>query len=199
MFLGYQQGKIKYYVEKPLDSSIYNVDRWEETQDEYVLDGNEYVKKDEAWEHEQEEKEKERIQALFMTRSDFFDGMIKAFGVNAEELLIVVENILATLPIQDIEKKIAVNNYKNALNFYRKHALFTLLSNVKIQITPELTIIITSEQWDVFFDETNKRNPDAYKALLPPEPQPDDNEPSIDEEESQINESKPANEEEVEE
>ena len=169
MFLGYQQGQIKYYVEQPLNSSRYNVDRWEETQDEYVLDGNEYVKKDEAWEHEQAEKEKERIQALFMTRSDFFDGMIKAFGVNAEELLIVVENILATLPIQDIEKKIAVNNYKNALNFYRKHALFTLLSNVEIQITPELTIVITPEQWDTFFDETNKRNPNAYKALLPPE------------------------------
>lgn len=172
MYLGYELGKIKYYVEQPLNNPIYNIDRWEETHDEYVLDGNEYVKKDEAWEHEQEEKEKERIQALFMTRSDFFDGMIKAFGVNDEELLVVVENILAVLPIQDIEKKIAVNNYKNALNFYRKHALFTLLSNVEIQITSELAIVITPEQWDVFFDETNKRNPDAYKALLPPESQP---------------------------
>lgn len=132
-----------------------------------VVNGNLIIDPD--YEEKQKQKERERIQALFMTRSDFFDGMIKAFGVNAEELLIVVENILATLPIQDIEKKIAVNNYKNALNFYRKHALFTLLSNVEIQITPELTIVITPEQWDTFFDETNKRNPNAYKALLPPE------------------------------
>ena len=124
----------------------------------------------EAWGYTDEEKqaqEQERIQALFMTRSDFFDGMIKAFGVDGDSLLIVVESILNTLPVTDIEKKVAINNYKNALNFYRKHTLFTLLSNVEIPLTQELRVVITSEQWDKFFDEATKKNPDAYKELLP--------------------------------
>lgn len=71
MFLGYQQGKIKYYVEKPLNSSIYNVDRWEETQDEYVLDGNEYVIKDEAWEEEQTKKRKQEFLQTFFKVEGF--------------------------------------------------------------------------------------------------------------------------------
>lgn len=46
MFLGYQNNKIKFYVEQPLNPNFYNVDKWEETQDEYVLDGDEYILKD---------------------------------------------------------------------------------------------------------------------------------------------------------
>ena len=118
------------------------------------------------WEEEQKEKEHEYIQTLSMTRSDFFDNTIKAWGVNEEELLPVVTGILDTLPITDIEKKIAINNYENALNFYRKHALFTLLSGIPITIG-EMTITMTAEHWDSFFVEINKRNPDAYKELLP--------------------------------
>jgi hypothetical protein len=76
MFLGYQQGKIKFYVEQPLNSTMYNVDRWEETQDEYVLDGNEYVIKDEAWEEEQKRKERERINALNLTKADFWIALL---------------------------------------------------------------------------------------------------------------------------
>ena len=130
-----------------------------------VIDDNLIIDPD--YEDKQKQKERERIQALFMTRSDFFDGMIKAFGVDGDSLLIVVESILNTLPVTDIEKKVAINNYKNALNFYRKHTLFTLLSNVEIPLTQELRVVITSEQWDKFFDEATKKNPDAYKELLP--------------------------------
>lgn len=76
MFLGYQQGKIKYYVEQPLNSSIYNVDRWEETQDQYAFDGDEYVIKDEAWEEEQKRKERERLNALNLTKADFWIALL---------------------------------------------------------------------------------------------------------------------------
>ena len=103
-----------------------------------------------------------------MTRSDFFDGTIKAWGVNGDDLLPVIETLINSLNITDVEKKIAINNYKNALNFYRKHALFTLLSNVPIPIASP-PVVITATQWDKFFDETAKRNPDAYKELLPEE------------------------------
>lgn len=119
------------------------------------------------YEQEQAEKEKARILELSMTRSDFFDGTIKAFGVGQEELLIAINQVLTTLTISDIEKKVALNNYQNALNFYRKHPLFTMLSNVDIPISEQLVINISSEQWDKFFDETNKKNPLAYKELLP--------------------------------
>ena len=46
MFLGYQNEKIKFYTERPLDTVLYNLDRVEETNQEYILDGDEYVLKD---------------------------------------------------------------------------------------------------------------------------------------------------------
>jgi hypothetical protein len=68
--------------------------------------------------------------------------------------------------ISDIEKKIAINNYENALNFYRKHTLFTLLSGIPIPIG-SMTVIVSEGQWDRFFDKVDKRDPNAYKELLP--------------------------------
>lgn len=166
MYLGYQNGKIKFYTEEPLNQEFYNIEKVEETQDEYVLDGDEYVLKDENWEAEQEAKEQERIQELFMSKSDFFDGTIKAFGADKNDLQPAITAILESLPISDIEKKVALNNFENAQNYYRKHSLFTLLSDVEIPITETLTIEISSKQWDRFFDETSKGNKDAYKELI---------------------------------
>lgn len=122
------------------------------------------------------QEERQRIKELSMTRSDFFDATIKAFGADESDFLPIIENILAQIPdtfqiMEDVSNevavKIALNNYKNAAGFYRKHPLFAILSNVPIQISEALTITITSEQWDKFFDETDKKNPNAYKELLP--------------------------------
>lgn len=134
---------------------------------EIMVDGEPQVDPD--YEEKQKQKEKARIQELSMTRSDFFDGIIRAFGLDDMELLVIIQDVLSPLPIAEIEKKIAVNNYKNALNFYRKHPLFTMLSDVEIPVAQNTIVIITAEQWDTFFDETDKKNPDAYKALLPPQ------------------------------
>lgn len=76
MYLGYRQGKIKYYVEQLLNSSIYNADRWEETNEQYALDGDEYVLMDEAWEQEQARKERERLNALNLTKADFWIALL---------------------------------------------------------------------------------------------------------------------------
>lgn len=84
MFLGYQENKIKYYVEQPLDPSIYNVDKWEETNDEYALDGEEYVLKNEEWEERQAQKEKERIAKLSLTKREVFLALYKAKGLTPE-------------------------------------------------------------------------------------------------------------------
>ena len=53
MYLGYQNDKIISYTEQPLDKTLYNLDKIEETFDEYVLDGNQYVLKNASWEQEQ--------------------------------------------------------------------------------------------------------------------------------------------------
>lgn len=163
MYIGFQGDKIKYYGEKIIDATLYKLDRIEETELEYILDGDKYVLKDEEWEHKEADKEHERLQALSMTRSDFFDAMILAFNLNEAELRVVVEQVIGRLNVADNQAKIALNNYDNALNFYRKHALFDLLNNVEIQVNDELTLVFTSEIWDKFFD--TKDYTELYPAI----------------------------------
>lgn len=141
---------------------------WNEDKDRYIFNGETLVDNPD-YPQIVEERERARVQELFMTRSDFFDGTIKAFGADENDLLPMIEQALWSLGIDEIQKKIVLNNYKNALNFYRKHPLFTMLSNTDIPVGNDVSIRITSEQWDRFFDETDKKNPDAYKELLPRE------------------------------
>lgn len=101
---------------------------------------------------EKEAIERERLDALFMTRSDFFDGMIMAFGLGQTELRAIVENILNQINITDIDIKVALNNFDNALNFYRRHTLFTLINGVNIPISETMYLLFTSNIWDKFFD-----------------------------------------------
>lgn len=137
-------------------------------ENKYIVQNGELVLNPD-YEAQKAQEEHERIQELFMTRSDFFDATIKAFGADEDDLLIALSGTITPMSLDNIEQKIALNNYKNALNFYRKHPLFTILSNVPIRISEALTITITPGQWDKFFDETDKKNPDAYKELLPKE------------------------------
>lgn len=119
----------------------------------------------EAWgytEKEKQEQEHQRIQMLSMTRSDFFDGMIMAFGLDSKELRVVIENILNSINITPVEIKVALNNYDNALNFYRKHTLFTLLNNIPIELG-DVKLIFTSDIWDKFFDTKDYR--ELQKAI----------------------------------
>lgn len=167
MYLGYQDGQIKFYTEQPLDKELFNLDKVEETTLEYVLDGEEYVLKDEAWEAKQAQKEKERIQELFMTRSDFFDGTIDAWGVGEDELLFLVQRMLTGLPLENNQKLKAINNFKNALNFYRKHDLFKMLIGTPIQLTETTQVIITEESLDKYFDEVAKGNKATAWQYLP--------------------------------
>lgn len=139
----------------------------EETEIEYELYNGEYLTPEEI-----EQKEQERIQTLYMTRSDFFDGFILAFSLGQVELRAIVENILNSINITPIEIKVALNNYDNALNFYRKHTLFTLLNNVPIQVSEDMTLIFTSDIWDKFFDTKDYK--ELQKAIQPiPEPDTD--------------------------
>lgn len=116
---------------------------------------------------QKELEEKERIQELFMTRSDFFDGTIDAWGIGEDELLLVIKQVLDLLPFDEKTERKALNNFKNALNFYRKHTLFSLLVGNPIQLTDTIQVTLTDEALDKFFDEVNKGNKDTAWQYLP--------------------------------
>lgn len=146
----------------------------EETEEAiYALEPNEMLNENGEivvnpnYEEEQKQKEHERIQELYMTRSDFFDGTIDAWGIGEDELLLVIQRMLMGLPLDNAKKLKAINNFKNALNFYRKHTLFALLVNAPIQLTENVQVVITEEHLDKFFDEVAKGNKDTAWQYLP--------------------------------
>ena len=75
MYLGYQNNKIKFYTEQPLDEVAYNLDKTEYTEEEYALnaDSTEYVLKNAEWEEEQAIKERHRLDGLTRTPADVED------------------------------------------------------------------------------------------------------------------------------
>jgi len=139
MFLGYQNGKIKFYTEQPLDQTFYNLEKVEETDLEYVLDGEEYVLKDEAWEEKQKQAEKERIAKLSLTKREVFLGLYQAKQITPDMIKAQI-----TDPAVLIE-------FEYANDYYRGNPLIDVIGN---------TLGITSEQLDKFF-ETND-----YTTLL---------------------------------
>ena len=136
---------------------------------------------------QKEQEEHDRIQELSMTRSDFFDGTIMAWGVGQDELLILIQGLLATLPLEDKTKLIAINNFRNALNFYRKHDLFKMLVGYAIPLNENYQITIMDDDLDKFFDEVAKGNKaTAWEHLPKPveivvEPDVDNSEPTAEE------------------
>jgi len=126
-------------------------------------------------------KERERLNELSMTRSDFFDGMIMAFGLDSKELRVIVENVLGSINITPVQIRVALNNYDNALNFYRKHTLFTLINNVQIPINETMYLLFIDDIWDKFFD--TKDYTELQKAIHEVEPESDE-EPTDNEEET---------------
>ena len=151
MYLGYQNGKIKFYTEEMLNPSFYQLDKIEETNDEYILDGEEYVLNDETYKAKKAQEEKERIAMLSLTRGDVFRGLLQAKQVTRAEIRAMIENN-ETLTI--LQKEMALIDFDEALNFYRGNSLIDTLG---------ATLGITSEQLDQFF-ETND-----YTVLLPVE------------------------------
>lgn len=144
MFLGYQNGKIKFYTETKLDTTFYNLDKVEETQDEYILDGDCYVLKDEDWEEKQKQKERERIAQLNMTRGDFIEGLILAQGKDENDIIALIQN---ELPVTDLEKKVYISRVKNALDFYRGYPVIDVLCEYLGLTTEQMTQFFETKDW----------------------------------------------------
>lgn len=187
MYLGYQNGKIKFYTEEMLNPSFYELDRQEYTDKEYVLDGDEYVLKDEAWEAKQAQKEAERIAKLNLTGADVERGIYQAKGMDFDDIIALVEHLskgeldLETGEIINKSVDIDVKALKielKANHFYRGNPYVSAIGAL---------LGFTEEQLDKFF-ETND-----YTVLLPAE------EPIVSEmeivEEPDVNNSEPVEEE----
>jgi hypothetical protein len=149
MYLGYQQGKIKFYTQELLDKDLYCLDEIIETTDEYVLDGEEYVLKNEAWEEKQVQAEKERIAKLYLTGADVERGIYQAKGMDFDDILAFVTQLQPQgLDIKALKIELKANN------FYRGNPYVSAIGQL---------LGFTEEQLDKFF-ETND-----YTVLLPKE------------------------------
>jgi hypothetical protein len=155
MYLGYQNGQIKFYTEQPLDLTFYNLDKVEETELEYVLDGDEYVLNDEAYKEKQAQKERERIAKLFLTGADVERGIFKARGADFEDIIKMIGQmqINSDPRTEGIDVK-ALKIELKANNFYRGNPYVSAIGAL---------LGFTEEQLNQFF-ETND-----YTVLLPKE------------------------------
>lgn len=100
MYLGYQNGKIKFYTDQLLDKTFYNLDKVEETNLEYVLDGEEYVLKDNAWEAKQVEAEAERIAQLKLTKREVFLALYNSLGITPEQVKAQIKDPAALIELE---------------------------------------------------------------------------------------------------
>lgn len=121
-----------------------------EVEEGYVIYNFELMTVEEK-EEKEAQKERELLDKLSMTRSDFFDGMIMAFGLDSKELRVIIGKVLGSINITPVQIRVALNNYDNALNFYRKHTLFTLINNVQIPIDETMYLLFTDDIWNKFF------------------------------------------------
>ncbi len=142
MYLGYQNGKIKFYTEQPLDKELYNLEKIEETQEIYVLDGEEYVFKNEAWEEKQAQKEQERINKLKLTKREVFLAIYKDLGITPDEIKAEITN-----PSILIE-------FEYANEYYRGNPLISEIG---------LSLGYSEKDLDYLFE--NKKFPEATKEV----------------------------------
>ena len=163
MYLGYQNGKIKFYTEQLLDKSFYNLEKVEETQDEYILDGEEYVLKDKAWEEKQVLKEKERIARLSCTKRDFA-LMLQEMGV---DYFTQLKPLIDSNPQAQLEWELCER-------LYRFNPMIDLMAG-QLGVTPEML--------DGLFQYANGEiSASEFEALLPKEQPEDDLQVETDEE-----------------
>lgn len=137
---------------------------------EIVVNGEIVV--DEDYEEKQRQAERERLNALELTRGDVFIGLIQARMINEQMLKAQIEaEMPETTDEEKVRKMLAINALENALHFHRGHDLVN-------EIGSELGI--SEENLDNFFETGD------YHYLLP-EPEPE----VVDEEETSQDEPEP--------
>ena len=154
MFVQIEKNKVIAWAAYPFDGCTHEVevdyDDYTNNPDKYIYDK---VKQEIVLNPDYEEitrkKEEERISNLFMTRGDMFEALILAFGKDKNDIRVMIEN----LPdLTEVERKLYLNRFDEALNFYRSHPAVDLLGAM---------LGISKERMDKFFDSKD------YKDLLP--------------------------------
>lgn len=147
MYLGYQDGKIKFYSEEYLNPMFYQLDKQEYTEEAYVYDEEfeEFVLDDEAWQAKQAQKEAQRIAMLNLTGADVERAIYKAKGMDFDDIIAFLEaQPLAEDGTPQVDIK-ALKIELKANNFYRGSEWVATVGAM---------LGFTKEQLDEFF-ETN--------------------------------------------
>ena len=118
----------------------------EETDIEYKLFNGEYLTDEQI-----QKKERERLDALNMTRGDMFEALILAFGKTKSDIRKIIENYEG---LTDIERALYLKRFDEALDFFRGYPAINLIGAY---------LGVTSEQLDRFFETKD------YNELLPKE------------------------------
>ena len=106
----------------------------EETNVDYVFYDGSYITQEEVT-----AKERERINALSMTRGDVFEALILAKGLGKAQLRSMIEQA----ELDTTTKALYLNRFDEALEFYRGYPIFDMLGEA---------LGITSEMLDEFFE-----------------------------------------------
>ncbi|MBE7710863.1 MAG: hypothetical protein E7Z92_01850 [Cyanobacteria bacterium SIG31] len=138
MYLGYQKNRIVSYTKSPIDKVLYNLDRIEETEKEYVLDGEEYVLKNEAWEEKQAQQEEERIAKLKLTKREVFLALYKDCGITPQQIK------------SGITDEEALIEFEYANEYYRGNPLITTIGS---------SLGYSKEQLDYLFENKSFEKP----------------------------------------
>jgi hypothetical protein len=113
----------------------------------YVVENGELVR-NENYEAEQEQKERERIAKLYLTGADVERGIYQAKGMDFDDIIALVEQLQPEgLDIKALKIELKANN------FYRGNPYVNAVGAL---------LGFTSEQLDKFFMDGN------YEHLLPP-------------------------------
>lgn len=126
--------------------ALYALEAWETIQEGIVIDNTEEYNK------ELEQKEKERIGHLSLTRGDVFRGLLQAKGITKSQIKEMILAMPADTPEEIMAREMALIDFEDALNFYRGNALIDTLG---------LALGIFPEQMDKFFEYND------YTYLLP--------------------------------
>lgn len=142
MYLGYQQGKIKFYTEKPLDKALYKLDEIIETQAEYVLDGEEYVLNDETYKEKQKQKELARINSLTLDSSTFYKEVLRTSGKTVSDIqyLIQYNNILSST-----QKESLLIDLQKTFTFVRGSFFITTIGTLLNYTTEDLNYLFENK------------------------------------------------------
>lgn len=177
MYLGYQNEKIKFYLEQvpefPEFSELCPDVEWVETKDEYILSDDTYVLKDKAWEEKEKQKERERLDMLSLTAADVERAIYKAKGIDFEDIIELVKDN------PDIDIKALKIEFK-ANNFYRGNPYISQIGALLGYTSDDLDYLFENKELPIKIEVMPDLDPDF--KVEEQEPNMEDIEPLEDEE-----------------